>query len=196
MLSRSPGCLEWFDHWVGRITASITYAVVGTNPDNSSKSLIEMICCTMYNSCTITLALTWDKQYESDAWKSYEEIHSRHYQESHYSLSGLVVNPIYSHLGTSPDGRVDCARCDSGVIEIKYPYKHRHIKIEEINKSTFSLLKTSDGLKLNPNHEYFYQVQMQMAICDVKYCDFVVWTMQGIVVIRINADPQLFYWSG
>ena len=24
----------------------------------------------------------------------------------------------------------------------------------------------------------------------MKYCDFVVWTMQGIVAIRINADPQ------
>ena len=73
--------------------------------------------------------------------------------------------------------------CGSGVIEIKCPYKYRHVKIEEINDSTFYLLKTSDGLKLNPNHEYFYQVQMQMAIilCDVKYCDFVVWTMQGIV---------------
>ena len=94
-----------------------------------------------------------------------------------------MVNRIYPHLGASPDGRVDCACCGSGVVEIKCPYKYRHVKIEEIKDSTFYLLKTSDGLKLNPNHEYFYQVQMQMAIilCDVKYCDFVVWTMQGIV---------------
>ena len=110
------------------------------------------------------------------------------HQESHY---GLVVNPIYLHLGTSPGGRVDCACCGSGVIEIKCPYKYRHVKIKEINDSIVYLLKTSDGLKLNPNHEYFFQVQMQMATCDVKYCDFVVWTMQSIVTIRINAYPQL-----
>ena len=31
---------------------------------------------------------------------------------------------------------------------------------------------------------------MQMAICNVKYCDFVVWTLQGIVAIRIGVYPQ------
>ena len=187
---KQSGCLEWFDHRIGRITASVTYAVVGTNPDNPSTSLVEKICSTTYNSHALAPALMWGKQREGDARKAYEELHSKHHHDSHYRLSGLVINPIYPDLGASPDGRVDCACCGSGVIEIKSPYKYRHIKIEEINDPTFYLLKTATGLKLNPNHEYFYQVQMQMAICNVKYCDFVVWTLQGIVAIRIGVYPQ------
>ena len=64
---KQSGCLEWFDRRVGRITASVTYAVMGTNPDNPSKSLIEKICCTTYNSRAMTPALMWGKQHESDA---------------------------------------------------------------------------------------------------------------------------------
>ena len=37
------------------------------------------------------------------------------------------------------------------------------------------------------NHEYYYQVQVS---CEVDYCDFVVWTLQGIVVIRIRLYPD------
>ena len=36
-------CLEWFDHRVGRTTTSVTYAVVGTNSDNPSKSLRRFV---------------------------------------------------------------------------------------------------------------------------------------------------------
>jgi hypothetical protein len=30
---------------------------------------------------------------------------------------------------------------------------------------------------------------VEHCICNVKYCDFVVWTIQGIVAIRIGAYP-------
>ena len=78
------------------------------------------------------------------------------------------------------------------MLEIKCPYKYRHFKLEQVDDSSFYLLKTSSGLKLSPHHEYFYQVQMQLAICELDYCDFIVWTLQGIVVIRINIYLQFF----
>jgi hypothetical protein len=133
---------------------------VGAKPDNPSKSFFEKICSTKYNSHASAPSLMWGKQHEGDALKAHEELHSQHHQKSHYSLSGLVINPIYPHLGASPDGRVDCVCCGSGVLEIKCPFKYCHVKIEEIDDSTFYLLKTSNGLILNPNHEYFYQVHV------------------------------------
>ena len=42
------------------------------------------------------------------------------------------------------------------------------------------------------NHEYFYQIQGQLAICEKKYYDFVCWTPHGIHVERILADPSHF----
>ena len=169
------------------------YAVVGTNPDNPFTSLIEKICSTTYNSHALAPPLMWSKQCEGGVRNAYEELYSEHHHSFHYCLSGLVINPVYPHLGDSPDGRVDCAYCGSGVIVIKCPYKYSHIKTEEINDPTFYLLKTATDLKLDPNHEYFYQVQMQMVICIVKFCGFVVWTLQGIVAIRMGVYISAIY---
>ena len=33
---------------------------------------------------------------------------------------------------------------------------------------------------------------MQLAVCEVDYCEFVGWTLQGIVVIRIRLYPDFF----
>lgn len=46
---------------------------------------------------------------------------------------------------------------------------------------------------LKNSHVYFAQVQGQMAIADVSYCDFVVWTTNGIHIRRISRDD--FYWE-
>lgn len=38
----------------------------------------------------------------------------------------------------------------------------------------------------------YYQVQMQLVLCEVSYCDFVVRTPKGIVNIRIKPDEPFF----
>ena len=79
---------------------------MGTNPDNpsTSTSLVEKICSITYNSHALAPPLMWGKQREGDARKAYEELHFKHHQDSHYCLSGLVINPIYPHRGASSDG--------------------------------------------------------------------------------------------
>ena len=49
-------------------------------------------------------------------------------------------------------------------------------------------------LKLKQNHHYFAQVQGQMAIGARPWCDFVVYTRQGIHVERIIYDKE--FWNG
>ena len=50
-----------------------------------------------------------------------------------------------------------------------------------------------DGtMMLNQSHDYYYQVQGQMAIWNKKYCDFVYWTTKGHLVIRIQYDETFF----
>ena len=46
-------------------------------------------------------------------------------------------------------------------------------------------------LELKDNHQYFYQVQLQMKLCNASYCDFVVWSKnQGILVQRLFPDAK------
>jgi len=50
-----------------------------------------------------------------------------------------------------------------------------------------------DGtMMLNQPHDYYYQVQGQMAIGNKKYCDFVCWTTKGHLIIRIQYDKAFF----
>jgi len=56
----------------------------------------------------------------------------------------------------------------------------------------FYLNEVGHELQLKKNHNCYFQVQGQLAISGKKFCDFVVWTLQGYSVERICFDPQLW----
>ena len=96
--------------------------------------------------------------------------------------SGLVINPLWPFIGASPDGVISCTCCGQGTLEIKCPYCHRGESVafaaSEDNK--FCLKTTTDGtLRLGHNHAYYFQVQTQLFVSDVEYCDFCVCTFSG-----------------
>ena len=104
-----------------------------------------------------------------------------------------MVNPKYPFFGASPDGILSCTCCsDTVLLEVKCPYKYRN----EVPTSTIPLSDREYCLKRSPTgdihlsgtHRYFYQVQGQLALCNVNYCDFVCWTSKGIFVERIEKD--------
>ena len=45
---------------------------------------------------------------------------------------------------------------------------------------------SDNQFSLLTNHSYYYQVQLQMKLCDVAYCDFVIWSPNELVVLRIS----------
>ena len=54
-------------------------------------------------------------------------------------------------------------------------------------------LKESDGtFQLNRAHKYYYQVQTQLLLSDNDYVDFVLWTMKGLHIERIEPDADVF----
>ena len=54
--------------------------------------------------------------------------------------------------------------------------------------------KGEDGvLHLPHNHSYYTQVRGEMAIMNVKWCDFVVYSNGEVIVDRIMADYD--YWT-
>ena len=48
------------------------------------------------------------------------------------------------------------------------------------------------GCELSRTHDYFYQVQGQLAILERSFCDFVSWTPHGLLVERIAYDHTFF----
>lgn len=97
-------------------------------------------------------------------------------------LCGFAIRPDEPHLGASPDAKVVCDCCGEGVVEIKSPYKYRDGLLAVTVTDDFCLDQNYD---LKKTHPYYYQVQLHMYVCNVRYCDFVVWTTPEMIVNHI-----------
>ena len=111
------------------------------------------------------------------------------------------LNPKWPYLGASPDGVVTCSCFSKGVVEIKCLFCHRNDAIvESSDDKQFCLKKDSNNcLQLDHLHAYYYQVQTQIFVCEVDYCDFVVCTFpedQSKPDIHIERIfPNESFWS-
>ena len=135
-------------------------------------------------------------EYESKALEQYENYlkHSGHPVKTF--PSGFVVNPAFPFLGCSPDAKVIDVTEDNpyGILEIKCPYKHRNVTPETAcaGDGQFHLEMKDDFPVLKENHKYYCQVQGQMGITRAKWCDFVTYTFQGMVIEHIYFDAEFF----
>ena len=101
----------------------------------------------------------------------------------HIPDCGLVVNPSYSFLGASPDGKV----CDNGIIgipEVKCPYPAREVLLSAA-VNTIPKFCLDKNMHLKNNHEHYFQVQGQLLVTGAPFCDFVVYTTKHFSVQRI-----------
>ena len=57
----------------------------------------------------------------------------------------------------------------------------------------FCLTFVDGGASLDRKHANFAQVQGEMAVCNCRWCDFVVWTQGGLFVLRVMFDRD--YWE-
>lgn len=59
-------------------------------------------------------------------------------------------------------------------------------------KKDFCIKPCENGAELSRSHQYYVQIQGQLAITDRWYCDFVCWTPHGMYIERIERDLDLF----
>ncbi|XP_056000210.1 uncharacterized protein LOC125676125 [Ostrea edulis] len=82
---------------------------------------------------------------------------------------GVVVSPYAPWLAATPDRKVYNPTMNQpyGLLEIKCPVK----PLSECNYLT----KVGDVWRLKKNHNYFYQVMIQLAVTGLNWCYFFVW---------------------
>ena len=78
------------------------------------------------------------------------------------------------------------------LLEIKCPFKYRNSQPASITDESFYLHKVGSEVTLDKKHDYYYQVQGQMAIWKKPYCDFICWTTKELIITRIQADGNFF----
>ena len=177
----------WFKYRAGRITASRMKAACRTKLDNPSRSLIKAICYPE-SALFATKATNWGCEHEQCARDEYVKYTSQNHDNFKIEQAGLFINPTHPHLGASPDGVVTCDCCGCGVLEIKCPYC-----IKDLTASEHKCLSdTGTGPRLSRTHQYFYQIQTQIFICEKEFCDFVLWTNNSIHMERILPDTDFW----
>ena len=117
--------------------------------------------------------------------------------ESHFGFTinsaGLRINFEQPYLAASPDGIFYCQCHGDGVVEVKCPFKHRDrlIKDAAMEDCQFCLQINGDGnLFLVREHPYYYQVQLQMYVCKIPLCHFIVYTSVDEVCLPVALDNK------
>ena len=167
----------WYKYRAGRITSSSIKAVCHTDSTNPSQSLVKSICYPEEFAFT-SKQTNWGQKQEKAAKELYLKIDISNHDQLVVTDCGLVINPQWPYMGASPDGIIECKCCGKGVLEVKCPYSHREESVlsPALNDNKFCLKMDNGELHLSHEHAYYYQVQTQMFVCNVNYCDFCVCT--------------------
>ena len=183
----------WFQQRAGRITASRFREILHTYYTQPSVSAIKSICYPVMHQL-MPKACQYGCEREEQARIKYLDDHSKTQNSLIVINCELILHPLYPFFGVSPDGIINCSYCSccsSGVLEIKCPYRCKDKSVNEMVEERNFCLETVDGsLSLKRNHAYYYQIQLQMKICEVEYCDFVVWSKESIFYERILINTE------
>ncbi|XP_030271599.1 uncharacterized protein LOC115580976 [Sparus aurata] len=91
-----------------------------------------------------------------------------------YTPCGLVIHPDAPWLGASPDG----------LVEVKCPNVKNYVDCKYLQMKYGSL-------SLRESHAYYWQVQGQLLITGLEWCDFVVFAQEDMLVQCIHVDGNM-----
>ena len=178
----------WFSVRRYRITASLFGLVVSRRPDTPPDNLVLRIIQAKRFSSNSTKYGIDNEKFAIHAYKDYQQNHG--HPSLVVSSCGFFINTEFPFLGATPDGSVyDPNEVEQpyGYVEVKCPYSVRdRTPVEACSTPNFYCNLDSAGqVKLKESHQYYAQVQGQMAIGERAWCDFVVYTQKGLSVQHI-----------
>ena len=90
--------------------------------------------------------------------------------------SGLVVCSKHCFLAASPDGIVSdpTSNPSEGMLEMKYIQMKQGETLKDTLIRKRVCIYHKGEIVVNPNHQYYYQMQQQMYVCGRLWNDFVV----------------------
>ena len=138
--------------------------------------------------------IIWGNMHEEIALKAYIEKTGNQVVQSGLQLFSC------GYLGCSPDGIIIPKETSGshGALEIKCPWKYKDNTIDEIlslEKAKNPLLKDfflTENLELNVLHNYWHQVQAEMAVLSLEWAHFVVWTLKDCHISLVKKEENWF----
>ena len=197
---------NWLPLRKGRITASIAHRVASRMktlhkfPDSNTKPLLETLT-TEGNDLNHLSSIAWGSGQEPKARRKYTFVERKRHSNLVVREAGLIVAKQNCLLACTPDGIVSCKckthvgkRSNAWLIEIKCPSRGRNVCPKQAAIDFCGVERVGTSYSLKKNHSYYTQVQMQLGLLEMRMCDLVVYTKQGLHVINVPFD-DIFYAS-
>ena len=83
-----------------------------------------------------------------------------------------------------------------GLIEMRCPKSKRNSKTNDLVHDQSCYVKYQDGvpvLKKDHPNGYYAQIQMAIGLSQIKFCDFIVYTFDDMIIIRTQFDGDFFF---
>ena len=177
-----------------RLTAS-KFGEIAKRKTNEHQKFIDRLT-EKSNELNLPASLKYGRENESVAIEKYCKYMANIGHKVTVLPCGLVVRPDLPFLGGSPDGKIidPVAHPHYGILEVKCPYKYREVSPMDaaLMDSDFYVSVKDEKLYLKETHQYYFQVQGQLALTGAKWCDFVIYTKKGLGIQRIKFNEQFW----
>ena len=122
------------------------------------------------------------------------------YQNFKCEPTGSILNAKYPHLGSSPDGRVECGCCGKGCLEIKCLAKYKDGLPGPILADDPQCSSEIDSDIWFLSHDKNYPVDDNFQLKNVSpvlytstrsyahYCDLYLWSKTRSITVRVDRD--------
>ena len=114
-------------------------------------------------------------------------------QNQNLQKCGIFISIKDGFLVASPDGMVHDSNGACGLIEMKCPFSCRNMSASLPQREVFICEIIDEEIYLRKSHDYYFQIQGAMAIIQLQWCDFIVWTTKSMNVERIPFNQT--FWN-
>lgn len=147
----------------------------------------------LYPKLIKTAAMIYGKNNEDSAMKEYKQLVNPNWE---IVKVGVIICLQQPWLSCSPDAILVYGNevWQKRLIEIKCPYICRHIPVwdADLSKSNVPYLKVDEnGLHLSKTHSINIQVQLQMYVTNIQFCNLFVYSPKGSLLLTVQRDNQL-----
>ena len=153
---------KWSDERTKRLQSSNFGKICKRTERTDSSNLAKRLTV---RSDVTSKAIHHSRKYESAALKKFQEVTGKTVRQS-----GIVVDGKHPYLACSP-----------------YAAKNRQINAENVPY----LEGSGPELTLKKNHDYMYQIQGQMAVCNKQSCIFIVYTLKDFKIMKIQRNDHI-----
>ena len=114
------------------------------------------------------------------------------FPERHLHSCGLLLQPSLPFLGATPDGIVCDGSGGSALLEIKCPFAARDMTVAQAVKNVkdFYIVQDGETFTISKTHQCYSQIQGQLLLSGLEFCDFVLYTRKDVFFDRVQRDTE------